>query len=253
MARFKSYLPGDITGKFGKLVYKSRYGSSYISRLPEFYNANKTEAALENRRKFSRRQRLNSGLRKDKRLVELWKASDAEGLNDNAKMMRRNTPFVTSKNFLPGLGFTPHSDNKLVVRKVSFVGKNVNFEFKINRKNKSAFKTPYDICCVIIYDGTHEHGVISTYKFKHIVTQYEYLTITKDSGKDFLKASILMTSPETNYKHFAEKILLMAAAIKQKHGKKKYEWTETFFEDITDIIPENERHEIIKKLKKSKS
>lgn len=232
MARFRSDLPGDVSGKYGKIAVRNRYGKSYISKLPEIYKANQTQAALNNRIKFSRRQTLNSSLRIDKKLVEFWKASDAEGLNDNARLMRRNTPFVEIDRLLPGLGFTPSSGNKMVIKNVSYMGKTVSFDYKILRKNKSALKAPYDICCVMVYDWNNKNNHDLKCKFTRIYTHSEYLPVTKDSGKDFRQVSFMLKDPASGFVEGAERIYFMAAAIKQKQGKKKYEWTETFFEEI---------------------
>ena len=239
MAQPEQGIFGFLRGKVGNLVGRMRYGKFYISRRPTIYKANQTEAARLNRKKFSRRQRFKKELRKDKRIRDFWRVVDAEGLNDNTKLMIRNTPFVTYERILPGAGFTPKSEDKIDVRNIRFQDRNMDFEFKLNRANPKILEPPYDLYAIAIVDRLFELTNEYVLRRKLIAGSLVTMRIENEPTDSYQTVSLYYDEIFCQEICDAEKAYAMVAAIKFNELKNKYEWTDTYFEELFDFVPEN--------------
>lgn len=244
MARFDSGIFGLMRGKIGNIIARLRYGQVYIARKPDRYKANQTEAAIRNRAIFSRRQRFNSKLRKDKRIRKFWEEVEAEGLNDNTKLMIRNTPYVAYERLLPGFGFTPKSEEKIVVNNLSFEGQSIHFDFKIERSKRNKIEPPYDLYCIILTDRWFEYGADIIMRNKGVESLVSVKRIESEQAETFQTTSFIYDKGYLTVAFLSEKCYVMIAAIKFNELKNKYEWTDTYFEEVSDIVPNNMKQEV---------
>lgn len=237
MAQFDGGIFGFLRGKIGTIVARNRYGKTYLAVKPLKYKANQTKEAKLNRNIFSRRQRLNKVLRRNDKIRKFWKDVEADGLNDNTKLMKRNTDFVEYERIVKGAGFTPVSENKLEINNYDFDCRILKIEFKINRSTEKIIEPPYEVFCIGIIDRYFLK--VDTYfqRMKEIygVTRYHLIEneepdkfniLTFDFGDIFRQKCLL-----------SEKSYFMMAAIKYNELKNKYEYTDTYFEEIFDYIP----------------
>lgn len=192
MARFDSGIFGLMRGKIGNIVARLRYGKVYVSSKPGKHRAKQTEAAKRNRAIFSRRQRFNSQLRKDKRIKKFWEGVDSEGLNGNTKLMKRNTPYVAYDRLLPGFGFTPKNEDKIVVKNLVFEGQSIHFDFKIERTKQKKLQHPYDLYCVIVSDRWFEYGFEKIIRNKGVESLVSVKSIERSNQKIFRMLHLYM-------------------------------------------------------------
>ncbi|MFA5012253.1 MAG: hypothetical protein WC644_09925 [Ignavibacteria bacterium] len=241
MARFDSGILGYMRRKVGKIVARIRYNKVYIAQKPEKIKVSQTQKSINNRAVFSRRQRLNSALRKDKRIQEFWRKTEAQGLNDNTKLMIRNKPFVNKDFLLPGCGFTPPSKNKIIVNNIDYSSYNLAFDFKIERSDKKVLEPPYNIWAVVIVDIYYEDCIRYILRNKNIVTKSEYTTVDSEPTDTFI--NILINYNNNVFReiaNIADKLYVMIAAVKYNELKNKYEWSDTFFQDISHFAYKRE-------------
>ncbi len=244
MARFDSGIFGLMRGKIGTIVARLRYGKVYISSKPGKHKAKQTEAAKRNRAIFSRRQRFNSKLRKDKRIKKFWETVNSEGLNGNTKLMIRNTPYVAYERLLPGFGFTPKSGEKIAVRNLGFEGNRVHFDFKIERTKRKKLEPPYDLYCVVLSDRWFVYGFDTIIRNKGVNSLVSVKSIESAQPENFQNVSFVYDRGYLSSAYLSERCYVMIAAIKYTELKNKYEWTETYFEEISDLIPNDRKQEI---------
>ena len=240
MAQFDSGVFGFLRGKIGTIVSRLRYGKVYVSAKPLRYKTKSDKVKLT-RKIFSRRQRLNSKLRKDKKIQAFWRAIDADGLNNNTRLMIRNQPFVEYERLLPGCGFTPISDDKIIVRNISIGESESSFEFKLERANPKVLEPPYDVFCISIVDRIYINSTDGLMREKTISSDTKFITIEKEQIESFIPVRISQNNEISKYKYYAEKFYFMVAAIKFNELKNKYEWSDTYFEELFNIIPEDKK------------
>jgi hypothetical protein len=240
MAQFDSGVFGFLRGKIGTIVSRLRYGKVYVSAKPLKYKTKSDKVKLA-RKIFSRRQRLNSRLRKDKKIQAFWRTIDADGLNNNTRLMIRNQSFVEYERLLPGCGFTPISDNKVLVRNISISERESSFEFKLERANPKALEPPYDVFCVSIVDRIYINSTDGLIREKIISSDTKFVTIEEEPANEFIPVTINQNNEVRDYKYLADKFYVMVAAIKFNELKNKYEWSDTYFEELFNIIPEDKR------------
>ncbi|MFA7361640.1 MAG: hypothetical protein WC139_11455 [Candidatus Kapaibacterium sp.] len=244
MARFDSGIFGLMRGKIGNIVARLRYGKVYIARKPGRYKANQTEEAKRNRAVFSRRQRINSRLRKDKGIKKFWEDVDAEGLNGNTKLMIRNTPYVTYERLLPGFGFTPKSEEKVDVKNIRFEGHRIHFDFKIERTKRKKLEPPYDLYCVLVSDRWFEYQTLAIVRRKDVVSATKIQRIENEEPDDFQTVSFIYANDFFKSVEFSERCYVMIAAIKFNELKNKYEWADTYFEEVSELVPNDLKQEV---------
>lgn len=240
MARFDSGVFGFLKGKIGSIVARMRYGEVYIAEKPLKYKI-KSEKLKLTQKVFGRRQRLNTQLRKNKKIQALWKAIDAEGLNNNTKLMIRNKPFVSYERLLPGCGFTPVSDDKIIVNNIHFEGFDIVFDFKIGRANPKKLLAPYEVFCILLFDRLLHNSGMGLIRDKVIFGATGFNTFdneTTDSAQTF---RFMYIDEIHSRRYIAEKAYVMIAAIKFNEMKNKYEWTDTYFEELQNYVPENKK------------
>ena len=234
MARFDSGVLGFLRGKIGTIVARKRYGEIYVSRKPEKINANQTKAAKDNRVRFKRIQRLSHEIRRHTELRTFWKAVDAEGLNDNTKVIKRNSKLVTHEELLPGCGITPKSDNVLEVKNVEIHNYRVSFDFKLNRANPKVLEPPYDVFLFLLF----EKIVHPTFP-KEFYSAFRVHRIEEEPADDFIHIISRYDGISRQYADYAEKRHAMVAVIKFNELKNKYEYSDTDFSEITYFVSEN--------------
>lgn len=244
MARFDSGIFGLMRGKIGNIIARFRYGKVYIAQKPDRYKASMTEASVRNRAVFSRRQRFNSRLRKNEGIRKFWEAIDAEGLNDNTKLMIRNTPYVVYERLLPGFGFTPKSEEKVVVRNIRFEGHTVYFEFRLERTSKRKLSPPYDLYCVLVSDRWFEYQISTILRKKDVVSATRFQRIENEEPYDYQSVSFTFENDFFKSVELSVRCYVMFAAIKFNELKNKYEWTDTYFEEVSDIVPNDMKEEV---------
>lgn len=244
MARFDSGIFGLMRGKIGNIVARLRYGKVYVSSKPGKHRAKQTEAAKRNRAIFSRRQRLNKGLRKDDNIRKFWKVVESEGLNHNTKPMKRNTPYVAYERLLPGAGFTPNSEEKIIVKNIHLEGGTIQFDFKIERTNPRKLKLPYDLYCIVLADRWFEYSESQILRKKDIATATRHKRIETEQSDAFQTVSLIFNTAFVKNIEYSEKCYVMFAAIKFNEQKNKYEWTDTYFEEISDLVPNDMKQEV---------
>jgi len=240
MAQFDSGVFGFLRGKIGTIVSRLRYGKVYVSAKPLKYNT-KSDKVKTTRKVFSRRQRLNHELRKHEYIRSFWKAVESEGLNENTKLMIRNKPFISYDRLLPGCGFTPLGNDKVLVRNISIGEKDSTFEFKLERDNPKLLEPPYDVFCIFIVDRMFQNTVDGLMREKTIIGDINFVTIEKEPEDSFIPVKITQQYQMVQHKYYAEKAYFMVAAIKFNELKNKYEWSDTYFEELFDFIPEDKR------------
>lgn len=244
MARFDSGIFGLMRGKIGNIVARLRYGKVYVARKPDRYKANQTEAAKRNRAVFSRRQRFNSTLRKNKSIKKFWEEVDSEGLNGNTKLMIRNTPYVAYEKLLPGAGFTPKSEEKIFVRNLGFDGQQVQFDFKIKRTNQKKLEPPYNLFCILVTDRWFEYGVDRIIRNKGIECLVRVREIESEQYETFQTVSFIYDKGYLTSVFLSERCYVMIAAVKLNELKNKYEWTETYFEEVSDLVTNDMKQDV---------
>jgi len=237
MARFESGVLGYMKGKFGDIIARMRYGEVYIA--PKTKYKIKSDKLKFAQKVFGRRQRLNTQLRKDKKIQEFWKAIDSTGKNDNTKLMKRNHSFVSDERLLPGCGFTPVCNEKIIVKNVHFVGFDIVFDFKLDLADAKKLGPPYDVFCVLVLDRYFENSVDGLIRHKTLYAETVALTFEDDSQGSFQTFRHLYFDSVHNRMYQAEKAYIMIAAIKFNDLKNKYEWSDTYFEELLNHIPED--------------
>ena len=240
MARFDSGVFGFLRGKVGNIVARLRYGEVYVAEKPLKYNT-KSEKVKFTRKVFSRRQRLNSQLRKEPEIVSFWKVVESEGLNDNTKLMIRNKPFVSYERLLPGCGFTPASEDKIIVKNIVADELDIKFEFKLERANPNILEPPYDVFCIFILDRLFEYTPHGRIRHKTIAAAITFQTIENEIPGTFIPVVVRPNHIILQEKYLAEKTYVMIAAIKYNELKNKYEWSDTYFEELFDFMPDENK------------
>jgi hypothetical protein len=240
MARFDSGVLGYMKGRIGTIVARMRYGEVYTAPRALKYNI-KSEKLKFAQKVFGRRQRLNTQLRKNKKIQAFWKAIDSSGKNDNTKLMKRNFPFVTYERILPGCGFTPVSDDKIIVKNVRFVGFDVVFDFKIERADAENLAPPYDVFSILILDRYFENTNEGLIRHKILFGETVFMTIENETPDSFQTFRHLYFDSVHNRMYRAEKVYILIAAIKFNEQKNNYEWTDTYFEELQNHIPEDKK------------
>lgn len=240
MAQFDSGVFGFLRGKIGTIVSRLRYGKVYISAKPLKYKTKSDKVKLA-RKIFSRRQRLNSWLRKDKKIQAFWRTIDADGLNNNTRLMIRNQPFVEYERLLPGCGFTPLCDDKMLMRNVTMDEMDISLEFKLERANPKHLEPPYELFCIFILDRLFAYSHEGRVREKTITASTTFQTIENESPDDFMTVKFRPDHIIRQEKYLAEKAYIMVAAIKFNELKNKYEWSDTYFEEIFDYMPDEDK------------
>lgn len=233
MARFDSGVFGFLRGKIGTLVARKRYGETYVSRKPGKINANQTKPAKDNRERFKRMQRLSHEIRKYPELRAFWKAVDAEGLNENTKVIKRNSKLVTHESLLPGCGITPKSDNVLEVKNMEIHNYRVSFDFKLNRANPKALEPPYDVFLFLLFEKIVHPSFQKEFSSALIIHKIEH-----EPSDDFIHVISRYKDVPRQHAVLAVKRHAMVAAIKFNELKNKYEYSDTNFSDITYFVSE---------------
>jgi len=247
MAYFDKSSFGKLRGKFGNFISRLRYGKPYISPVPSRYNT-KSEKVKTMRKVFSRRQRLNHELRRCPKLREFWKTLDVEGLNDNTKLMIRNKDFVAYERLLSGIGITPVSFDKSSVKNIVIEDSYITFDFKLERAIPKHLEPPYDVFCVFILDRYFDEVDDGFIRRKSFYSGTDFQTIEQDSGDVYTSLRFRQYYRAEQVKYLAEKAYLMVAAVKYNDLKNKYEWTDTFFEELVDFIPEDKKKDYTKNI-----
>ncbi len=240
MARFDGGIFGFIKGKIGAIVARIRYDEVYIATKALKYNI-KSEKLKLAQKIFGRRQRLNSQLRKDKKIQDFWKSVSAEGKNDNMKLMIRNKPFVSYESILPGCGFTPPCDDKIIVKDFHFDGFDVVFDFKIERVNTRKLEPPYEVFSILMLDRELEETLDGIIRRKALDGETVSITFENETQDSFQTFRHLYIQQVHNRMYCAEKAYILIAAIKFNELKNKYEWTDTYFQELHDYIPEDKQ------------
>lgn len=180
-------------------------------------------------------------MRKDKKIQAFWNAIDADGLNNNTKLMKRNQPFVTYECLLPGCGFTPLIDDKIIVKNVHFDKHDIVFDFKLNRINPKELEPPYDVYCILILDRYFKNSGMGLIRHKMILGETVFITVENESDDSFREFRYSLVGNVNRIRLYAERVYVMVAAIKFNELKNKYEWTDTYFEELFDYVPEEEK------------
>lgn len=233
MARFDSGIFGFLRGKIGNIVARKRYGETYVSRKPNKINANQTKPARDNRKRFSRTQRLNHQIHRHPQIRNFWKLIDADGLNDNTRVFKRNSKFVTHEVLLPGCGFTPKNDNTIEVKDLSIRNFNINFDYKLNRANPKALKPPYDLYFILLLEKVGEG-----FGSREFLSVLNIQRIESESKEGFNHFHTRYNDVDRQSAEQSVKRHLMLAAIKFDEQKNNYEWSDTNFTEITDFVSE---------------
>lgn len=249
MARFEESAFGKLRGKFGNFVSRLRYGKAYISPVPLKYNT-KSEKVKTMRKVFSRRQRINHELRRCPKIRDFWRSLDVEGLNDNTKLMIRNKVFVAYERLLPGFGITPFSFDKISVKNIVIEDDYITFDFKLERANPKILQPPYDIFCFFITDRFFEETIFGYTRNKSFYSGIEFQTVEKENDDSYISLRFSQHYKVTQVKYLADKAYLMVAAVKFNDMKNKYEWSDTFFEELTDFIPQDKKKDFYKNIHK---
>lgn len=240
MAEFDSGVFGFLRGKIGTVVSRLRYGKVYVSAKPLKYKTKSDKVKLA-RKIFSRRQRFNSRLRKDQKIQTFWRAIDADGLNNNTRLMIRNQPFVEYERLLPGCGFTPVCEDKTIVRNISMDELDISFEFKLERANPKHLEPPYELFCVFVLDRLFKYTHEGRIREKTITADVSYQTIESESPDTFIPVKFRPNHIIRQEKYLAEKAYIMVAAIKFNELKNKYEWSDTYFEELFEFMPDESK------------
>lgn len=240
MARFDSGIFGFLRGKIGTVVARMRYGKVYMAVKPSSYNM-KSEAARLNRKLFSRRQRFNHEIRKHPKIKAFWKVVESDGLNDNTKLMIRNKDFVTYEKLIPGFGITPVSDSKILLKNINAGEVFLTFDFKLDRSNPNVLNPPYDIFSVLISDRNFNNTVDGLIRNKRIYADTNFITIEKETDDVFQHVSFMQDTTIRQIKYVSERLYLLVAVVKFNDMKNKYEWTDTYFEELFDFIPDDKK------------
>jgi hypothetical protein len=231
MARFDSGVFGFLRGKIGTLVARKRYGETYVSRKPGKIKANQTKAAKDNRVRFKRIQRLSHEIRVYPELRAFWKAVDADGLNDNTKVIKRNSMLIRHDVLLPGCGITPKSDNILEVKNVEIHNYRVSFDFKLNRANPKALEPPYDVYMFLLFEKIKDDIVPK--EFTSVLTIHK---IEEEPSDDFIHIISRYKDVPRQHAELAVKRHAMVAVIKFNELKNKYEYSDTNFSEINYFV-----------------
>jgi hypothetical protein len=240
MARFDSGVLGYMKGKIGTIVARIRYGEVYIAPKARKYKI-KSENLKLAQKVFGRRQRLNTQLRKDKKIQAFWKAIDSSGKNDNTKLMKRNHSFVAYERLLPGCGFTPVCDDKIVVKNVVVEELDIKFKYKLERDNPKILEPPYDVFCIFILDRLFQYTNDGRIRHNVIVADTTFQAIENEPSGTFIPVAVCPDHIIRQQKYLAEKAYIMVAAIKFNELKNKYEWSDTYFEEISDFMPDEDK------------
>ncbi len=236
MAYFEGGFFEYLRGRFGTFISRMRYGKTYISRAPGRYNT-KSVKVKTMRKVFSRRQRINHELRRCPKIREFWKSIDVEGLNDNTRLMIRNKDFVAYERMLPGLGITPASFNKISVKNIVIEATDITFDFKLLRAAPGKLEPPYDVFCVFITDRHYKETAFGFTRDKRFYSGTKFVTVEEENGDSYIPLRVRQYYRAEQAKYEAEKAYLLVAAIKFNELKNKYEWSETFFEELFDFVP----------------
>jgi hypothetical protein len=237
MARFDSGVLGYMKGRIGTIVARIRYGEVYIAPKARKYKI-KSEKLKFAQNVFGRRQRLNTQLRKDIKIQAFWKAIDSSGKNDNTKLMKRNQPFVDYERLLPGCGFTPLSDDKIIVKNVVVEELDIKFEYKLERTNLKILEPPYDVFCVFILDRLFQYSNDGRIRQNVFSAETKFQTIETEPSGTFIPVTVRPETVIRQQKYVAEKAYIMVAAIKLNELKNKYEWSDTYLEELIDYMPD---------------
>lgn len=237
MARFDSGVFGFLRGKIGTLVARKRYGETYVSRKPGKINANQTKPAKDNRERFKRMQRLSHEIRKYPELRAFWKAVDAEGLNENTKVIKRNSKLVTHESLLPGCGITPKSDNVLEVKNMEVHNYRVSFDFKLNRANPKALEPPYDVFLFLLFEKIVHPSFPKEFSSALIIHKIEH-----EPSDDFIHVISRYKDVPRQHAELAVKRHAMVAAIKFNELKNKYEYSDTNFSEINYFVSQRKQN-----------
>ena len=240
MARFDSGVFGYMKGKIGTIVARIRYGEVYIAPKALKYNI-KSEKLKLAQKVFGSRQRLNTQLRKDNKIQDFWKAIDSSGKNDNMKLMKRNQPFVAYEGILPGCGFTPLSDNKIIVKNLHFDGFDVVFDFKLERADAKKLEPPYEVFSILLLDRSFQNTQYGLIRQRTLYGETVSLTFENELQDSFRTFRHLYFDSVHNRMYCAEKAYILIAAIKFNELKNKYEWTDTYFEELLDYVPDDKK------------
>jgi len=72
MAEIKNKLFGELSGKFGDIVYRQRNGKNYISRRPKTYSTPQNESFVERSNKFKMSSRIAAVINSVDALKNIW-------------------------------------------------------------------------------------------------------------------------------------------------------------------------------------
>jgi len=240
MARFDGGVLGFLKGRIGTIVARMRYGEVYISPKALKYKI-KSEKLKFAQKVFGRRASFNKQLRLNKKIQAFWKSVDAPGKNDNMKLMIRNQPFVAYDGIVPGCGFTPQSDNKIIVKDFHFDGNYGVFDFKIERADNRKLEPPYEVFSILMLDRELEDTKYGIIRHKSLQGDTVSMTFENEPQDSFQTFRSLHIGAVHNRMHTAEKAYILIAAIKFNELKNKYEWTDTYFQELQNYIPEDKQ------------
>jgi hypothetical protein len=240
MARFDSGVFGYLRGRIGSIVARMRYDEVYIAPKALKYKI-KSEKLKFAQKVFGRRQSFNKQLRQNKKIQAFWKSVDAPGKNDNMKLMIRNKPFVAYEGILPGCGFTPINDNKIIVKDFHFDGNYGVFDFKLERADSRKLEPPYEVFSILMLDRELEDTKYGIIRHKSLFGDAVSLTFENEPQDSFQTFRCLHIGAVHNRMYRAEKAYILIAAIKFNELKNKYEWTDTYFQELHNYIPEDKQ------------
>ena len=238
MARFDSGVLGFLKGRIGTIVARMRYGEVYIAPRALKYKITSEKLKLA-QKVFGRRQRLNTQLRKDKKIQEFWKSIEVDGKNGNMKLMKRNQPFVTYERILPGCGFTPQSENKIIVKDLHFDVHDIVFDFKLERANPKKLEPPYEVFSILMLDRHLDNTGMGLRRYSTFYGESVSLSFENEQQDSFQTFRHLYIDSVHNRMYHAERAYILIAAIKFNELKNKYEWTDTYFQELQNHIPED--------------
>jgi hypothetical protein len=166
---------GRISGRVGNIVFRTRYGKTYISARPCSYNSPKTKEATGRRLRFKTTGKLASCINRDEMLKRIWtqKGLNMTGYNAIFKNLYDyvSNDGVGEINIFPDYGFdiVPRIDNNKEMLRV-----------RIN-----------------ISDNMETGGIKSADKYIKMVTIFDCVDYFEDSEVFFLNVSDAREIPES--------------------------------------------------------
>jgi hypothetical protein len=155
--------------------------------------------------------------------------------------MKRNHSFVEYERLLPGCGFTPVSDDKIIVKNIVVEELDVKFEFKLELNNPKILEPPYEVFCIFILDRLFQYTGSGRIRHNVFEADTTYQTIEIEPSGTFIPVTVRPGDTIRKHKYVAEKAYIMVAAIKFNELKNKYEWSDTHFEELSDFMPDEDK------------